>query len=279
VTTTTGATEYVARYGPWALVVGGSAGVGAAAAREAAARGLNVVSVARRTGLLEEQRADLESRYRVRVRPVTLDLAEPAAAEALLRAVDGLEIGLLIYNAAAEPRGYFLDLPLAEHLTNLHVNGALPTVLVHHLGARMAGRGHGGIVLVSSLGALQGGKVFTSYFASKAYLWILAEGLWAELREAGVDVAAYIVGATKTSNYKGQVADPTVGSLAGDPAAARLKDPADASDVGRRILDIVSEGPTAFVDEVDEHTARSVLGLSRRAAVERMSLITGNIRR
>jgi short-subunit dehydrogenase len=60
-------------------------------------------------------------------------------------------------------------------------------VLVHALAQPMVGRGHGGVVLVGSLGQFQGGKVFSAYFAAKAYEWILAEGLWAELAESGVE--------------------------------------------------------------------------------------------
>src|ERR1035437_2156786 len=178
------------RYGPWALVVGASAGIGPAAAEEAAARGLNLVTVARRGERLDAQRALLEARYGVEVRPLQLDLGVADAAAQILSATDALNLGLVIYNAAAEPRGYFLEVPLVEHELNLHVNCRVPTAIVHRPGGPLVERGHGGIVLVSSLGALQGGKVFTTYFAAKAYLWILAEGLWAELGESGVDVVA-----------------------------------------------------------------------------------------
>ena len=127
------------------------------------------------------------------------------SVDAIVAATGGLEVGTLVYNAAAEPRGYFLEVPAAEHLDNITVNCTVPTLLCHHFGRAMAARGRGAIALVSSMGALQGGKVFASYFAAKAYEWILAEGLWAELGEAGVDAVAYVVGATRTENYKGQI--------------------------------------------------------------------------
>ena len=200
-----GTTEFAERYGPWALVVGASAGIGAAVADEAARRGINVLTVARRAPLLEEGAARLRATHGVAVQTLAVDLTDPGAVDAIVAATGGLEVGTLVYNAAAEPRGYFLEVPAAEHLDNITVNCTVPTLLCHHFGRAMAARGRGAIALVSSMGALQGGKVFASYFAAKAYEWILAEGLWAELGEAGVDAVAYVVGATRTENYKGQI--------------------------------------------------------------------------
>ena len=185
-----------------------------------------------------------------------------------MAATGGLEIGTLVYNAAAEPRGYFLEVPVAEHLDNITVNCTVPTLLCHHFGRAMAARGRGAIALVSSMGALQGGKVFASYFAAKAYEWILAEGLWAELGEAGVDAVAYVVGATRTENYKGQIdGSSDVGaSTAGDGDASddrrRSTSPAGGSatrpipiEVGRHLFDVLGRGPTEFSHPDDERHA------------------------
>ena len=290
--------EFSDRYGPWALVVGGSAGIGAAVADEAARRGLNVLTVARRALLLEEGAARRQSTYGVDVRTLAVDLAVPGAADAVVAAAAGLEIGMFVYNAAAEPRGYFLEVPVAEHLDNITVNCTVPTVLCHHFGRSMAYRGSGAIALVSSMGALQGGKVFASYFAGKAYEWILAEGLWAELGEAGVDALAYVVGATRTENYKGQI-DGSSDVAAGAPergggggtgadelgdgeldvARRRLRHPSDPEEVGRHLFDVLGRGPTEFSHPDDERHAATVLRLSRRVAVDRMSALTTGIRR
>jgi short-subunit dehydrogenase len=267
--------DFATRYGPWALVLGGSAGIGLGAAREAASRGINVVLAARRAELLDERCAALRAEYGVEARALLIDLADAGAAERIVAAVDDLEIGLMIYNAAAEPRGFFLDLPLDEHLANIAVNVTVPTVLVHHFARPMIRRGHGGIVLVGSLGQFQGGKVFSSYFAAKAYEWILAEGLWAELGESGVDAFCYAVGATATENYKGQ--RPEAGGI-DDADAEQLRNPADPDVVGRRILDLLGKGPTEFANAADGEEG-SVGGTAafRREAVERMSAITSNI--
>ena len=265
--------DFADRYGPWAVVLGGSAGIGAGAADEAASRGVNVVLVARRAELLEQRCTAIRDNHGVEARALTVDLAAPDAASRVLTGVGDLDVGLMIYNAAAEPRGFFLELPLDEHLTNIAVNITVPTVLVHALAAPMVRRGHGGIVLVGSLGQFQGGKVFSSYFAAKAYEWILAEGLWSERAESGVDAFCYAVGATATENYRGQLPDKKVPEELG---AEHLRNPADPDAVGRRILDLLGRGPTEFANS-DEATGFGADAAARRAAVERMSAITETI--
>jgi short-subunit dehydrogenase len=66
----------------------------------------------------------------------------------------------------------------------------------------MVGRGRGGIVIMSSLAATQGGPFVATYAATKAFDLVLAESLWDELREHGVDVLACRAGATRTPGYE-----------------------------------------------------------------------------
>jgi uncharacterized protein len=276
------AAEFERRYGPWALIVGGSAGIGAAISDEAAERGLNVVMVARRRAVLEDQAKAIRSRHGVEVKTVVADLAEEGAAEAIITAADALEVGTFIYNAAAEPRGEFISLPVSQQVANITVNCTVPTWLSHHFGSQMAARGRGLLVLVTSMGALQGGKVFSSYFAAKAYEWILAEGLWAELGERGVDAFAYMVGATKTETFKDPAAPSTTAvhpeADGGESARTRLENPSSPDDVGRMLFNLIGKGPTVFSHPADALSAEQVGAMSRQAAVERMSALTSRLR-
>ena len=269
--------DFATRYGPWALVIGGSAGIGFGAADEAAARGINVVLVARRAELLEERSATIRERHGVEAQRAPDRPRRRRRGGAHPRGGwPALEVGLVIYNAAAEPRGFFLELPLEEHFANIAVNVTVPTVLVHTLAKPMVERGHGGVVLVGSLGQFQGGKVFSAYFAAKAYEWILAEGLWAELAESGVDAFCYAVGATATETYRGQLPG---AELPGGADTDNLRNPADPDVVGRRILDLLGHGPTEFANPADGDGNSGIGGTaaSRRATVERMSAITQTI--
>jgi short-subunit dehydrogenase len=80
----------------------------------------------------------------------------------------------------------------------IDVNCRAPLVLAHHYSSEMARRGRGGILLVSSMSALQGSARVVPYAATKAYEHVLAEGMWEELREEGVDVLAVLPGLTDT---------------------------------------------------------------------------------
>jgi uncharacterized protein len=188
-------------YGPWALVAGASEGLGAEFAEQLAGRGLNLVLVARRAGLLKSLSQNLSARYGIAVRDLALDLSQPEAAERIVQATQDNDLGLLVYNVAYSAIGPFLQRPLDDHLLELATNCRTPLVLVHALGQRMLTRGRGGILLMSSLSAQQGSPYIANYAATKAYNWILAEGLWGELRRQGVDVLVCCAGAISTPNY------------------------------------------------------------------------------
>jgi NAD(P)-dependent dehydrogenase (short-subunit alcohol dehydrogenase family) len=82
---------FVERYGPWALVTGASAGIGAEFARQLSEMGLNLVVVARRRQRLEDLARDLESRNKVQVRMVTADLSQPDFLSTSMRRVTSIE--------------------------------------------------------------------------------------------------------------------------------------------------------------------------------------------
>jgi short-subunit dehydrogenase len=189
------------RYGPWALVAGASAGLGEAFARELAARGLRLVLLARRADALERLAAELREAHGVEVRTAPVDLGRADLLEVVGPLAANLEIGLLVYNAAHSVIGPFLDRPLTEQLRVVDVNCRGPLLLAHALGAPMARRGRGGIVLMTSLSGSQGNPWLASYAASKAFNLVLAEGLWSELRGRGVDVVACRAGATRTPGF------------------------------------------------------------------------------
>lgn len=197
------------RYGPWALVVGGSDGIGAAFARALAAGGLNVVLVGRRRPLLAEVAGELRAAHGVQARVAALDAGGPGGVAGILAAVAGLDCGLLVCNAALAPVGPFLALPPAQLDGVLDLNCRLAAHLCHAFGGRLAARGRGGIVLLSSLAGQQGAALVAHYAASKAYLRVLAEGLWAELGPSGVDVLACCPGLVRTPTFARSRPEPT----------------------------------------------------------------------
>ncbi len=189
------------RYGSWGIVAGASQGLGAEYADQLAARGLNLVLVARRLDLLKALAAQLSSRYGIRTKCIELDLAEADAAEQIVRLTMDLDVGLLVYNAAHSVVGPFLDQSMDAHIKEIHTNIHSPLKLVYLLSQRFLERGRGGILLMSSLSAYQGSAYISTYAATKAFTIVLAEGLWEEWRTRGVDVLVCVSGAIGTPNF------------------------------------------------------------------------------
>jgi len=205
--------NFVGRYGPWAAVAGASEGLGAAFADALAARGLNLFLMARRADVLEGVAERIRRERGVATRCLAIDMADPGLGGALDAATADLELGLLVYNAAFAPVGTFLDLPEASLLQAVDVNVRGPVVFVRRLAPALRARGRGAVILMSSLSGLQGSPRIATYAASKAFNTILAEGLWGELREHGIDVLASCAGAIRTPGYAGTATREAPGTL------------------------------------------------------------------
>ena len=195
--------DFAERYGPWALVAGASEGIGADFARRIAAAGVNVVLLARRAEPLEALAAEIRDRSGVEVRTGRVDLTSPTLLEDLapvLATPDGeLDVGLLVYNAGAvHSVKFFVDRPVEDALQLVDLNCRGPVLLAHRFGRPMAERGRGGIILVTSMSAASGGAYIAAYSATKAFDLILAESLWIELGQRGVDVLSAVAGLTDT---------------------------------------------------------------------------------
>lgn len=191
------------RYGPWAVVAGASEGIGASFSRKLAARGLHLVLVARRAGPLEELAAELRAKHPISVRVHPMDLGASDVIDRLRDATADLDVGLVIYNAAYSPIGAFIDIEVEHHLNAVGVNVLGTLRVAHYFGRRLAERGRGGLIIMSSMSSFQGTAMVANYAATKAYDRILAEGLWYELGQRGVDVLGCIAGATLTPSYQG----------------------------------------------------------------------------
>ena len=191
------------RYGPWGLVAGGSTGLGAAYAGALARRGLDLILVAEAADPLARVAAETSDRFGVEARAIVADLADAGAVASLLADIDELDVGMVVANAAAAPIGPFLATTLADKQRAIAVNCSAPMRLCDHYAPRLVRRGAGAIVVMSSLAALQGQALVGTYAATKAFDLVLAESLWAELGEHGVDVLAVCPGPTRTPGLRG----------------------------------------------------------------------------
>lgn len=180
---------FAGRYGPWALITGGSDGLGAAFAEEIARRGINLVLVARRQGPLDKIAKQMRDRHGVQVRTISLDLSAGDAVQQLGDATRDLDLGLVVFNAGADSSGErFLDLAHEARTMLIQRNIVFLTEALHLFGTRLRSAGRGGLVVVGSEAAFGGGARGALYTATKGYALNLCESLWAELKPCGVDV-------------------------------------------------------------------------------------------
>jgi len=142
------------RYGPWAIVTGASDGIGRAIAGQLAQAGLNLILVARRQAVLDQLATDWRHRYSIKTVALAVDLSQPGAVEQVLSAAQALDVGLLVACAGFGTTGRFMDADPTQELNMLAVNCQAVLLLSQQIGQRLAKRGRGGIILMSSLVAL-----------------------------------------------------------------------------------------------------------------------------
>jgi hypothetical protein len=176
------------RYGPWALVTGGSSGIGKSMAGFLAQAGLNLVLNGRDSAALELARQELMTHYPVEVVTIPADLSTVFGQEKLIADTDGLDIGLLVNNAGFATSGTLIDNPLDAELDMLAVNVQAVLRLTHHFAQRFRQRQRSGIIFLSSIVAFQGVPFAANYAASKAYVQSLAEALAVECKPFHIDV-------------------------------------------------------------------------------------------
>jgi short-subunit dehydrogenase len=245
-----------ARYGPWAVVTGAAQGIGASFAHALGAAGLSLVLVDRDAAALHE-RAGALGEAGTEVVSVALDLAADGAAEAIIATIGKLDVGLFVSNAAVSVVGRFDAQPLRSKLAQLEVNCRVPLVVLDHLVPRLVARGRGGVILLSSGSAMRGTALVAGYAATKAWNLLLAESLWDELREGGVDVLAVLPGTTRTPGWMSD--DPQE-----SPSTANVMEPAD---VVAEALAALGAQPSIIPGQANRDAERFMAGLDRAEAV------------
>ena len=200
----TGDPGFPARYGPWAVVAGAAHGIGAEFCRQLAARGLNLVMVDLDGDELGRLERRLRERHGVEIRTIAGDVTAPEIVASL--STD--DVGLLVYNAALSSTAAWLDETIDRHLAIVDVNVRGPLIMIDRLARPMVERRRGGVILLSSMSALQGTPMAATYAATTAFTQNLAESLWDEWRGA-VDVLALVPGPTDTPGYRASAPAPS----------------------------------------------------------------------
>jgi short-subunit dehydrogenase len=248
------------QYGPWALVVGSSQGVGESFARKLAAQGFNLVMTARNAESLDELAQDLRGLGR-EVRTLSLDLTEDGALAKAREATDDIEVGLLAYVAGVvSSHGDYVRQDPDIHRRLVAINVTCLNEFTHHYGAAMCDRGRGGMIVVGSMGSFIGSPNLTVYCGVKAYSRVFCEGLWYECQSHGVDVLHMCIGFTAT---------PAMRRIGLDTSTAASPD-----SVAQEALDNIANGPVLLAGgEPTRERALKYSQVDDRAGAVRASVI------
>ncbi len=182
------------------LITGASRGIGEAFARQLAARGKDLVLVARSQGELDALARELALQHGVRARVIAADLSRPSAAAAIFAETErlGLGVDLLINNAGFSKAGEFTEVPFDAQADMVRLNVNTLVELTHLYLPGMRQRRRGGVINVASNAAFQPVPYMAVYAASKVFVLHFSEALAEEVRGEGVTVMALCPGWTAT---------------------------------------------------------------------------------
>jgi short-subunit dehydrogenase len=211
------------------LITGASSGIGEVFARRLAARGRNVLLVARSEDKLITLCNELGRSNSIRAQYVALDLSLPESPARLFEEAEkrGLTIDLLINNAGFGSFGDFSKADLARELNMIDLNVKSLVELTYRFLQPMRARKQGAIINVASTAAFQGVPFMTTYAATKAFVLSFSEALWEENRAFGIKVMALCPGVTETNFFE---------------AARGEKPPARASQTPEEVVDTALRG-------------------------------------
>ncbi|MGA8218921.1 MAG: SDR family oxidoreductase [Solirubrobacterales bacterium] len=216
-----------------ALITGASSGIGDQFARQLAARGYELILVARREDRLKQLAEELPTKAAV----IACDLA--TEADRLAANVDGrrLQVDLLVNNAGFGLRGRFADLSAEREAEMVRLNCEAVVTLTHAFLPGMVERGKGGVITVASTAGMQPLPYETTYGASKAFAISFMEALSMELRDTPVKALVVNPGPVKTEWQEVAGYDENTRIMPGMISAERcVKDSLRAYDRGKRSL-------------------------------------------
>jgi uncharacterized protein len=254
--------------GSTVLVTGASSGLGAEFAEQLAARGANLILVARRVNRLEALKAQLESKHGVSATVIAADLSATGTAADLLATVRKLKLPVhsLINNAGFGSHGLLEN----ENADRIHdevaVNVAAVVDLTRAFYPELLQHGRGVLVNVASTAAFQPVPRMAVYGASKAFVLSFTEALWYEAKSSGLAVIALCPGATETEFF--DVAGPNA-------QTGRVQSPATVVRSTLRALDRRNPPPSIVTGFTNVAATIAERVMPRRALVSMVGMLTG----
>jgi len=200
--------------GKTAVITGATSGIGAAFARQLAARGYNLVITGRRQEIIQKLADDLTEQYKVKINVIIAEFSEDADVQRVIDAIkSNPDVEILINNAGyySGRMEYFMDTDMTEYEKMIKVMAVVPMRLTYAAIPAMSNRGKGAIINVASLAGIYPMRKQTIYSASKAFVKFFSEGLYMELESKGIKVQALCPGVVATDFYRNRLKKNTEG--------------------------------------------------------------------
>lgn len=247
--------------GTTALITGASSGLGEEFARQLAARGADVVLVARRADRLRDLASRLEAEHRITATALSIDLTATDAPSQIRRELEsrGIRLSTLVNNAGFGMKGAFADADPARVAEMVQVNVAALVNLTREFLPDLVAAGNGALVSIASTGAYQPCPNMAVYGATKAFVLSFTEALAYETKGSGLSVLAVSPGATRTEFFD------VVGTP--DAAVGRFETPEKVVSRALSELDRTNTPPSFVSGRLNAITAGLVGWMPRRMAL------------
>lgn len=199
------AAETLPEPGNYALITGASSGIGLELAKQLAAKGFDVILVARSVDKLQSLATELAAKHGIQARVASADLTQAASIQNLATLLNkqGLNIRVLVNCAGVLHQDAFVNMEAGQVQQMIDLNISALTSMLHAMIPQMqrtlaeqGGKAH--VLNVASIAAFQPIPMLAAYAASKAYVLSLSESLAEELQGGGVSVTALCPGITAT---------------------------------------------------------------------------------
>ncbi len=225
-----------------ALITGASSGIGKELAKIHAAKGRDLILVARRLDLLKALQQELIQKYKVEVQVIQKDLSMVGSSQELYDEVvkNGWQVDYLFNNAGFGGKGAFLDRELEDDVVMVRLNVMTLLKLTHLFGRDMKARGKGKILQTASTAGFLPGPYQNTYFATKAFVVSHTKGLAHELKGTGVTVTALCPGPVATE----------FAQVAGFGGSQMFDGAASAQKTAQKAYQAMEKGKTIFISEL-----------------------------
>jgi short-subunit dehydrogenase len=167
--------------GKWAIVTGASKGLGFCYAEEFLKKGINVIGVARNS----ESLIELANKYPdLKVEMINLDLSDSRNWEVLISETKKFDVAYIVNNAGYGVWGFFKETEVEREMNMIDLNIKALHYLTKHFVKKFDAQGYGRVINIGSLAAFVPAPVFSSYYASKSYVWSLGMAVDFELKKS-----------------------------------------------------------------------------------------------